>query len=212
MNEILTRIQEIGIIPVVVLDRVEDAIPLGKALCEGGLPCAEVTFRTEAAEEAIRVMSKEFPDMLVGAGTVLTTEQVERAVAAGAKFVVSPGLNPRIVKYCVEKGIVIVPGCANPSDIEQAQENGLEVVKFFPAEAIGGLKLIKAMAAPYVGVKFMPTGGINANNVREYLADDRIVACGGSWMVSGKMIKEGKFDEITALVKEAAQIAKECRK
>lgn len=211
MNEILTKIQEIGIIPVVVLDRVEDAIPLGKALIEGGLPCAEVTFRTEAAEEAIRVMSKNFPELLVGAGTVLTTEQVDRAVAAGAKFIVSPGLNPRIVKYCVDKGIVIVPGCANPSDIEQALENGLEVVKFFPAEAIGGLKLIKAMAAPYVGVKFMPTGGINANNVREYLAYDRIVACGGSWMVSGKMIKEGKFDEITALVKEAADIVKQCR-
>ena len=212
MNEILAKIQEIGIIPVVVLDRVEDAIPLGKALCEGGLPCAEVTFRTEAAEECIRVMSENFPELFVGAGTVLTTEQVDRAVAAGAKFVVSPGLNPRIVKYCVEKGVVIVPGCANPSDIEQALENGLEVVKFFPAEAIGGLKLIKAMAAPYVGVKFMPTGGINANNVREYLAYDRIVACGGSWMVSGKMIKEGKFDEITALVKEAAEIVKECRK
>jgi len=211
MNEVLAKIQEIGIIPVVVLDRVEDALPLGKALIEGGLPCAEVTFRTEAAEESIRVMSENFPELLVGAGTVLTTEQVDRAVAAGAKFIVSPGLNPRIVKYCVEKGVVIVPGCANPSDIEQALENGLEVVKFFPAEAIGGLKLIKAMAAPYGGVKFMPTGGINANNVREYLAYDRIVACGGSWMVSGKMIKDGKFDEITELVKEAAQIVKECR-
>ena len=208
---VLKEIEKIGIIPVVVLDRVEDALPLAKALIEGGLPCAEVTFRTAAAEEAIRVMSENFPELLVGAGTVLTTDQVDRAVAAGAKFIVSPGLNPRIVKYCVEKGIVIVPGCANPSDIEQALENGLEVVKFFPAEAIGGLKLIKAMAAPYVGVKSMPTGGINAVNVREYLAYDRIVACGGSWMVSGKLIKEGKFDEITELVKEAAQIVKECR-
>lgn len=208
---VLKEIEKIGIIPVVVLDRVEDALPLAKALIEGGLPCAEVTFRTAAAEEAIRVMSENFPELLVGAGTVLTTDQVDRAVAAGAKFIVSPGLNPRIVKYCVEKGIVIVPGCANPSDIEQALENGLEVVKFFPAEAIGGLKLIKAMAAPYVGVKFMPTGGINAVNVRDYLAYDRIVACGGSWMVSGKLIKEGKFDEITELVKEAAQIVKECR-
>ena len=211
MNEILTRIQEIGIIPVVVLDRVEDAIPLGKALCEGGLPCAEVTFRTEAAEEAIGVMSKEFPDMLVGAGTVLTTEQVERAVAAGAKFVVSPGLNPRIVKYCVEKGIVIVPGCANPSDIEQAQENGLEVVKFFPAELLGGLKMIKALSGPYGNVKFMATGGISASNVREYLACDHIAACGGSWMVPNKLVKEGKFDEIKALVAEAAAIVKGIR-
>ena len=208
---VLKEIEKIGIIPVVVLDRVEDALPLAKALIEGGLPCAEVTFRTAAAEEAIRVMSENFPELLVGAGTVLTTDQVDRAVAAGAKFIVSPGLNPKTVAYCVEKGIVIVPGCANPSDIEQALENGLEVVKFFPAEAIGGLKLIKAMAAPYVGVKFMPTGGINAVNVREYLAYDRIVACGGSWMVSGKLIKEGKFDEITELVKEAAQIVKECR-
>ena len=211
MNEVLAKIQEIGIIPVVVLDRVEDALPLGKALIEGGLPCAEVTFRTEAAEESIRVMSENFPELLVGAGTVLTTEQVDRAVAAGAKFIVSPGLNPRIVKYCVEKGVVIVPGCANPSDIEQALENGLEVVKFFPAELLGGLKMIKALSGPYGNVKFMATGGISANNVREYLACDHIAACGGSWMVNGKLVKEGKFDEITELVKEAAQIVKECR-
>lgn len=211
MNGVLAKIQEIGIIPVVVLDRVEDALPLGKALIEGGLPCAEVTFRTEAAEESIRVMSENFPELLVGAGTVLTTEQVDRAVAAGAKFIVSPGLNPRIVKYCVEKGVVIVPGCANPSDIEQALENGLEVVKFFPAELLGGLKMIKALSGPYGNVKFMATGGISANNVREYLACDHIAACGGSWMVNGKLVKEGKFDEITELVKEAAQIVKECR-
>jgi len=211
MNTVLQEIEKIGIIPVVVLDRVEDALPLAKALIDGGLPCAEVTFRTDAAEESIRLMSERFPELLVGAGTVLTTDQVDRAVAAGAKFIVSPGLNPRIVKYCVKKGIVIVPGCANPSDVEQALENGLTTVKFFPAEALGGLKLIKAMAAPYVGVKFMPTGGINAENVREYLAYDRIVACGGSWMVSGSLVKNGKFDEITALVKEAAEIVKECR-
>ena len=139
MNEVLEKIQEIGIVPVVVLDDAKDAAPLAKALCEGGLPCAEVTFRTAAAEESIRIMSEQFPEMLVGAGTVLTTEQVDRAVAAGAKFIVSPGLNPRIVKYCVEKGILITPGCANPSDIEQALENGLDVVKFFRAEPAGGL-------------------------------------------------------------------------
>ena len=152
MHEVLEKIQEIGIVPVVVLDDAKDAAPLAKALMDGGLSCAEVTFRTDAAEESIRIMSEQFPDMLVGAGTVLTTDQVDRAVAAGAKFIVSPGLNPRIVKYCVEKGILITPGCSNPSDIEQALENGLEVVKFFPAEAAGGLPMIKAMAAPYVGV------------------------------------------------------------
>ena len=156
-------------------------------------------------------MANDFPEMFVGAGTVLTIEQVDRAVAAGAKFVVSPGLNPRIVKYCVEKGVIIVPGCANPSDIEQALENGLEVVKFFPAELLGGLKMIKALSGPYGNVKFMATGGISASNVREYLACDHIAACGGSWMVNGKLVKEGKFDEITALVKECADIVKEYR-
>ncbi len=211
MHEVLKKIQEIGIVPVVVLDDAKDAAPLAKALMDGGLPCAEVTFRTDAAEESIRIMSEQFPDMLVGAGTVLTTDQVDRAVAAGAKFIVSPGLNPRIVKYCVEKGILITPGCSNPSDVEQALENGLEVVKFFPAEAAGGLPMIKAMAAPYVGVKFMPTGGINAKNVRDYLAYNRIIACGGSWMVKGELVKEGKFDEIEKLTREAVEIVKESR-
>ena len=211
MDKVLEQIQEIGIVPVVVLNDAKDAEPLAKALCDGGLACAEVTFRTAAAEESIRIMSEKFPDMLVGAGTVLTTEQVDRAVAAGAKFIVSPGLNPRIVKYCVDKGILITPGCANPSDIEQALEQGLEVVKFFPAEAAGGLKMIKAMAAPYVGVKFMPTGGINQNNVREYLAYDRILACGGSWMVKSDLVAAGKFDEIEKLARECVDIVKESR-
>ncbi len=211
MNKVLEEIGRMGIVPVVVLDDAKDAEPLAKALCDGGLPCAEVTFRTAAAEESIRIMSEKFPDMLVGAGTVLTTEQVDRAVAAGAKFIVSPGLNPRIVKYCVDKGILITPGTANPSDVEQALEQGLEVVKFFPAEQAGGLKMIKAMAAPYTTVKFMPTGGINANNVRDYLAYDRIIACGGSWMVKGDLVKAGNFEKITELVKEAVAIVKEVR-
>ena len=211
MNPVLEQIQKTGIIPVVVLDDAKDAEPLAKALCEGGLPCAEVTFRSEAAEECIRIMSEKFPEMLVGAGTVLTTEQVDRAVAAGAKFIVSPGLNPRIVKYCVEKGIVITPGCANASDMEQALENGLEVVKFFPAEPAGGLNMIKALAAPYVGLKFMPTGGISPKNVRDYLAYNRIIACGGSWMVKNELVKAGDFAAITEMAKECVQIVKESR-
>ncbi len=212
MNAVLEQIQRLGIVPVVVLDDAKDARPLAKALCQGGLPCAEVTFRTPAAEESIRIIAQEFPDMLVGAGTVLTTEQVDCAVRAGAKFIVSPGLNPRIVKYCVEKGIPVAPGCSNASDIELALENGLDVVKFFPAELAGGLNMIRALAAPYTGVKFMPTGGINAANVREYLACDRILACGGSWMVKGDLIRAGAFDKIAELTREAAEIVKESRK
>lgn len=211
MDSIFEQFKELGIIPVVVLDDAKDAAPLAKALCDGGLPVAEVTFRTDAAEESIRIISEQFPDMLVGAGTVLTTDQVNRAVAAGAKFIVSPGLNPRIVKYCVEKNIPICPGCTNPSDIEQALENGLKVVKFFPAELSGGLPMIKAMAAPYVDVMFMPTGGIKPSNVRSYLEYDRIIACGGSWMVPGNLVKDGAFDQITALTKEAVEIVKEVR-
>lgn len=203
MNEVLEKIQKIGIVPVVVLNDAKDAGPLAKALCAGGLPCAEVTFRTDAAAESIKIMTTEYPNMLVGAGTVLTTEQVDRAVEAGAKFIVSPGLNPKVVKYCIDKNIPITPGTANPSDIEAALELGLDVVKFFPAEAAGGLKMIKAMSAPYVNMKFMPTGGINADNLTTYLDFPKIIACGGSWMVNSKLVAEGKFDEIEALTREA---------
>ena len=196
MNAVLEKIEKIGIVPVVVLNDAKDAEPLAKALCNGGLPCAEVTFRTAAAEESIRIMSEKYPEMLVGAGTVLTTEQVDRAVAAGAKFIVSPGLNPKVVQYCLDKNIPVTPGTQTPSEMEQALEMGLDVVKFFPAEPAGGLKMIKAVAAPYTTLKFMPTGGINLENVEEYLKYDRILACGGSWMVKGDLVSAGKFDEI----------------
>ncbi|MDD3368941.1 MAG: bifunctional 4-hydroxy-2-oxoglutarate aldolase/2-dehydro-3-deoxy-phosphogluconate aldolase [Lachnospiraceae bacterium] len=205
MNPIIEEISKIGIVPVIALNDVKDAKPLAEALCKGGLPCAEVTFRTDAAEESIRIMAKEFPEMLVGAGTVLTTEQVDRAVNAGAKFIVSPGLNPTVVKYCVSKNIPIVPGTSNPSDVEVAIENGLEVVKFFPAEAAGGIKMIKAMCGPYTKMKFMPTGGINADNLKDYLDFKKIVACGGSWMVKPELVAAGEFDKIEALTREAVQ-------
>lgn len=211
MNEVLNRFSQIGIIPVVVLDDAKNAAPLGEALIKGGLPCAEVTFRTDAAEESIKIMAEQFPDMLVGAGTVLTIEQVDRAVNAGAKFIVSPGINPKVVEYCVKNNIPITPGTANPTNVETAIEYGLDVVKFFPAEAAGGLGYIKAIAAPYPQIKFMPTGGINEVNVREYLKYDRILACGGSWMVKGSLINAGEFDKICELTKNAAAIVKEIR-
>lgn len=200
---VIEEIYGIGIVPVIALDDAKDAEPLARALCNGGLPCAEVTFRTAAAEEAIKIMAEKFPEMLVGAGTVLTTEQVDRAVAAGAKFIVSPGLNPKVVKYCVDKNIPVVPGTSNPSDVEMALDLGLEVVKFFPAEAAGGIDMIKAMSAPYTKVRFMPTGGVNAGNLKEYLDFPKIVACGGTWMVKKDLIAAGKFDEIEALTREA---------
>ncbi len=211
MDKMVEMFRKIGIVPVVVIDDKKDAEPLAKALVDGGLPCAEVTFRTAAAEETIRIMSEKFPDMLVGAGTVLTTEQADRAAAAGAKFIVSPGLNPEVVRHCLKKGIPVIPGIQTPTEIETALSLGLKTVKFFPAEPAGGLKMIKAVAAPYVGLTFMPTGGISASNVRDYLAYDRIVACGGSWMVKKDLIAEGRFDEIRGMVAEAAQIVKEIR-
>lgn len=211
MNEVLRKIGEVGIIPVVVLNDPKDAEPLAKALIDGGLPCAEVTFRTDAAEESIRIMTAKYPELFVGAGTVLTKEQVDRAIDAGAKFIVSPGLNPVVVQHCIDRGIAICPGVCTPSEIEMALGFGLDTVKFFPAEPSGGLGFIKAIAAPYTTLKFMPTGGISAGNVRDYLAYDRILACGGSWMVKGDLIRSGNFEKITELVREAAAIVKEVR-
>ena len=211
MNDTLKKIGEIGIVPVVVLNKVSDSVPLAKSLVAGGLACAEVTFRTDATEESIRAISKEFPDMLVGAGTVLSIEQVDRAVGAGAKFIVSPGFNPKVVEYCLKKNYPVCPGIMTPTELEVALGFGLDVVKFFPAENAGGLKMIKAMSAPYTMMKFMPTGGINATNVRDYLACDKILACGGSWMVKGDLVAAGDFAQIEKLTREAADIVKEIR-
>lgn len=210
-EEIKSQFEKIGIIPVVVLEDAKDAKPLGEALMKGGLPAAEVTFRTEAAEEAIRILSKEFPDMLVGAGTVLTCEQADAAMAAGAKFIVAPGFNPTVVKHCLEKGYPVTPGVQTPGEMEQAMELGLDFVKFFPAEPAGGLTMIQAVAAPYTNLKFMPTGGINKDNVKDYLRYNKIVACGGTWMVKGNLIEEGNFPKIEELTREAAAIVKEIR-
>ena len=211
MKTIAEQFYQYGVVPVVVLEEAKDALPLAKALVEGGLPCAEVTFRTEAAEESIRLMSEKYPEMLVGAGTVLTTKQVDRAAAAGAKFIVSPGFDPEIVDYCLEKKIPVFPGCITPSEVAQAVKRGLEVVKFFPAEQAGGVAMIKAMAAPYTMVKFMPTGGISAKNLKDYLSFGKILCCGGSWMVKGDMIRNGEFDKIRELAKEAVELAASIR-
>lgn len=203
------KIAELKVVPVVVLEDAKDAVPLAKALCEGGLPCAEVTFRTAAAKDSIKAMSEAYPEMLVGAGTVLTTEQVDSAVEAGAKFIVSPGFDPEIVDYCLGKGIPVFPGCITPSEVAQAVKRGLRVVKFFPAEQFGGIATIKALSAPYVGLKFMPTGGISAKNLKDYLACKPIVACGGSWMVKKDLIQAGEFEKIRELTKEAVALANE---
>jgi len=203
VNKILEKIGELGIVPVVKIDKAEDALPLGRALIDGDLPIAEITFRTSVAEESIKALTGELPNLLVGVGTVLTVEQVKKAVSAGAKFIVSPGFNPRVVDYCIENSIPVTPGINNPTQIEIALERGIEVVKFFPAEASGGLSLLKSMSAPYSGIKFIPTGGINRNNLCSYLSYNKVHACGGSWMVKADLISSGNFAEITRLTKEA---------
>ena len=203
MNEVLKKIGELGIVPVVKIENADDATPLGKALIDGGLPIVEITFRTSAAEDAIKALTEQLPELLVGAGTVLTVEQTKKAVAAGAKFIVSPGFNHKVVDYCLENDISVTPGVNNPTQIEMALEKELEVIKFFPAEASGGLSLLKAMSAPYSGIKFIPTGGINQSNLLSYLANPSVHACGGSWMVKSDLILSGNFPEITNLTKEA---------
>ena len=206
MNDIFMKIRQLGIIPVVKIDDANDAVPLGRALIDAGLPAAEITFRTAAAEQAIRNIRSGYPDMLVGAGTVLNIEQVKRSVDAGANFIVSPGFNPSVVDYCVSNGITIIPGCSNPTDIEMALEHGLDAVKFFPAEAFGGLAALKAMSAPYSMMRFVPTGGIGPENLNSYLSFEKVLACGGSWMVKDELIKKGRFDEIFRLTKEAVSL------
>ncbi|MDE7015352.1 MAG: bifunctional 4-hydroxy-2-oxoglutarate aldolase/2-dehydro-3-deoxy-phosphogluconate aldolase [Kineothrix sp.] len=206
------RIQGLGIVPVVVLQDAANAKPLAQALCDGGLPCAEVTFRTDAAAESIRIMTEEFPDMLVGAGTVLTISQVDNAIKSGAQFIVSPGFDPEIVDYCLEKRIPVFPGCITPSEIAQAVKRGLKVVKFFPAEQFGGASTIKALSAHYTGLKFMPTGGISATNLKDYFNCKSVIACGGSWMVKGDLIAAGDFQKIKELTEAAVKLATSLRR
>ncbi|MDE6932328.1 MAG: bifunctional 4-hydroxy-2-oxoglutarate aldolase/2-dehydro-3-deoxy-phosphogluconate aldolase [Oscillospiraceae bacterium] len=211
MNELFEKIHATGILPVIALDDAAQAVPLARALAAGGIPAAEVTFRTAAGEEAIRRIAQEVPEVLVGAGTVLTCEQADRAVNAGARFIVSPGTNAKVVYHCQELGVQPIPGVVTPTEIETAMELELDTLKFFPAEPSGGLAMIKALAAPYTQIKFIPTGGISAANVGEYLKYPKILACGGSWMVKKDLVNAGKFDEITALAVEAAAIVRSVR-
>ena len=205
MNDVLQRIYEIGIVPVIAIDDANKAVPLAKALVRGGLPAAEVTFRTAAAEEAIRRIIAEVPEMLVGAGTVLTKDQADRAIDAGVKFIVSPGFNPEITKYVIDKGMLMMPGTATPGEMEQAMAMGLSVVKFFPAEQNGGVAKLKAVAGPYTTLRWMPTGGVNEKNLLDYLSFNKIIACGGTWMVKKDLIEAEKWDEIEKLTRQAVQ-------
>ena len=202
MNALMQQLSKIKVIPVIQIDDASLAVPLVKVLIDNGLAAAEVTFRTEAAIESIRLIKAAYPNILLGAGTILNAKQVDQAHAAGASFMVSPGLNPNTVKYCQEKGIPIVPGINNPSQVEQAIELGLDFLKFFPAEASGGVNMLKSLLAPYIDLKLMPTGGINKENINDYLKLDRVVCCGGTWMVSPKLINAQDWDEIGRLTKE----------
>jgi 2-dehydro-3-deoxyphosphogluconate aldolase/(4S)-4-hydroxy-2-oxoglutarate aldolase len=203
MNDVLEKIAALRLVPVVKIENNKDAVPLGRALLDGRLPIAEITFRTAAAEAAIRALTAELPELLVGAGTVLSIDQVTSAVDAGARFIVSPGFNPTVVDYCLKHSICVVPGVNNPSQIERALERQLKVVKFFPAEASGGLSFLKAVAAPYSDILFMPTGGINLQNLLSYLSFPRVIACGGSWMVKAGLTSAGNFAEIEKRTREA---------
>lgn len=211
MKEMVAKMERSGVIPVVVLDREEDACPLAQALCDGGLFVAEITFRTAAAEQSIARIAEGFPAMCVGAGTVLNVEQAKRAVAAGAQFIVSPGFSEDIVDYCIRQKLPVFPGAVTPAEIMQIVDAGLEVVKFFPAEPMGGLSAIRAIAAPFPMLRFMPTGGINDKNVRAYLEEPKVIACGGSWMVKKDLIREGRYDEIRQMTSDIVSLVKEVR-
>lgn len=212
MDKLLQQISEIGVVPVIKLGHpTRDAAPLAKALCEGGVPVAEVTFRAAGAADAIRIMKETCPDMIVGAGTVLTTAQVDEALAAGAQFIVTPGFDPELVAYCQEKQVIILPGCTTPTDYHAAYKFGLEVLKFFPAEQSGGVAKIKAMSAPFPMFKIMPTGGVSLKNLAEYIKGPVITACGGSYMVTADLIENQKWDEIIDLCRKSVEIVKEAR-
>lgn len=208
MIKMVEQIKALRLVPVVKLNHVSEAEPLADALIRGGLPVAEVTFRTDAAEESISLLNKKYPDMCVGAGTVVNVEQAKRAVNAGAKFLVSPGTNRKVIEFAIESDVPVFPGTCTPSEIMTVMEYGLPVVKFFPAKQYGGVDTIKSLAAPFPGMLFMPTGGINAENVMSYLAFNKIIACGGSWMVKGELISSGNFDEITRLTREAVNLVR----
>ena len=201
-------LKSIGIIPVIQINDAEKAVPLALALKKGGLPAAEGTFRTDAAEEAIRRIKVEVPDVCVCAGTVLNVKTAERAVKAGASAIISPGTNPEVVRWCIAHRVPVIPGCATPTEVEACMRMGLDFVKLFPAEVVGGVKMLKALGGPYGNMKFMPTGGLNESNILDYLKFNKILACGGSWMVPGGLLDAGDFDAIEALAREAAQIVK----
>ncbi|NVP03110.1 bifunctional 4-hydroxy-2-oxoglutarate aldolase/2-dehydro-3-deoxy-phosphogluconate aldolase [Photobacterium damselae subsp. damselae] len=206
MSSIKEQLKALKVIPVIAIDKAEDIIPLGKVLAENGLPAAEITFRSAAAAEAIRLLRETQPDMLIGAGTILNREQAIAAKEAGATFIVSPGFNLNTVKACQEIGIDIVPGVNNPSTVEAALEMGLTTLKFFPAEASGGINMVKSLLAPYTDIELMPTGGINPANIKDYLAIPRVLACGGTWMVDKKLIEEGNWEELARLTREAVKL------
>lgn len=209
--KVLDKIKACGIVPVVIIEDADKAKALGRSVLYGGLNCIEITFRTKAAAKAIEIIKKEYPEMTVGAGTVLTIEQVKIAAKAGAEFIVSPGSNPKVIQYCQDNNICVIPGVVTPSEIEKNLDMGITIMKFFPAEAAGGLKMIRAMSAPYGAVSFMPTGGINVDNVREYLKYNKIIACGGSWIVKSDLLEKNNYEEIAKLSREAADIVKQVR-
>jgi 2-dehydro-3-deoxyphosphogluconate aldolase/(4S)-4-hydroxy-2-oxoglutarate aldolase len=211
MTDLLEKLGFLGVVPVIAIERSENAVELGRALLAGGLPCAEITFRTAAAEEAIRRISSSLPEIIVGAGTVLSVDQANRAISAGAQFIVSPGFNQKVVDWCLQNEIPVTPGVVTPTEIDMALDRELKILKFFPAEAMGGIATLKAIAAPYGGVKFIPTGGINPKNLADYLSLPAVHACGGSWLVKSTLISAGEFTEITRLAEEALAIVRQVR-